>query len=175
MKNKLLISFIISMTILITSPLAMAIEAPKTQMMITEDITRQQMEAQISFFNGALNEFGAVSPDQAVELWVKGDKTRNGVYKYSVSSDSMKEMLIKRWGKPEKRFWIIGGSSPWLASFQVLSKGDISPIEKVYVVRYNWDTSAGPEAPSVEKLVVQKIKDKWCISNVIQVSGHQYY
>lgn len=175
MKNKLLISFIISVTILITSPLAMAIEAPNTKMVITEEITRQQMEAQISFFNGALNEFGAVSPDQAVELWVKGDKTRNGVYKYSVSSDSMKEMLIKRWGKPEKSFWIIGGSSPWLASFQVLSKGDISPTEKVYVVQYNWATSAGLEEPSVEKLIVQKFKNKWCISNVILVSGHQYY
>ena len=175
MKNKLLVSFIITISILVSMLSAVALEESETKMVITEEISRQQMEAQISFFDGALNEFGAVSPDQAVELWAKGDKTRNGVYKYSVSSDSVKEMLIKRWGKPEKSFWIIGGSSPWLASFQVLSKGDISPTEKVYVVQYNWATSAGPEAPSVEKLIVQKFKDKWCISNVIPVRGHPYY
>jgi hypothetical protein len=68
------------------------------------EITKQQMEAQISFFNDALTEFGASTPEQAVQLWVKGDQARNGVFKYSVSCDKLKEWLINRWGDPEKSF-----------------------------------------------------------------------
>lgn len=139
------------------------------------DISRKQMEAQISFFNDALSEFYATTPDQAVKLWVKGDQTRNGVYKYSVSCDQLKQWLVNRWGEPEKNFWIIGGSSPWLTKYEILSKTNISSTEVQYVVQYQWATSAGPEKPSKEQLLVKKTNDKWCIDSVKLIEGYLNY
>jgi len=139
------------------------------------EITRQQMEAQISFFNDALSEFGVSDPEQAIPLWVKGDQTRNGVYKYSVACDDLKQWFIKRWGKPEKSFWIIGGSSPWLSGYEILSKTDISSAEIQYLVQYHWATSTGPEAPSTEQLLLKKINHKWCVDSVKLLSGLPNY
>ena len=137
-----------------------------------DTISRQQMEAQISFFNDALLEFGATSPDEAARLWAKGDQTRNGVYKYAVSCDHLKKQLIRKWGSPEKSFWIIGGSSPWLTRYDIIGKKYISPTELQYIVQYQWATSAGQEAPSTEQILLKKIDGKWCISHVIQSVGY---
>lgn len=133
------------------------------------------MEAQVSFFNEALLEFGAASPDEAIRLWAKGDQTRNGIYKYAVSCTPLKQRFIKSWGIPEKSFWIIGGSSPWLTNYEIISKAIISPTEIRYMVRYQWATSAGPEAPSTEQLLIIKVNDKWCVSSIVQSDGYHSF
>lgn len=133
------------------------------------------MEAQVTFFNDALSEFGATTAEQAVKLWGKGDAKRNGVYKYSVSCDELKRWLIKRWGAPESHFWIIGGSSPWLTNYQVLSKKELSPTEIQYVVQYDWATSAGDEAPTKEALLIKKINEKWCVMSATALEGSRNY
>ncbi len=134
-----------------------------------------QYEAQISFFKDALDEFGATAPDQAVRLWVKGDETRNGVFKYAVGSEPIKQWLIDRWGKPEKSFWIIGGSSPSLSGYEIVGETNISPTEIKYTVKYIWSSTTGPDEPSVEKLTVTKENENWRISKVNPVTGPQYY
>ena len=125
-----------------------------------------QYKGQISYFKDALDEFGAANPDQVVKLWVKGDETRNGVFKYAVACDSLKKQLISRWGDPEKNFWNIGVSSPWLAGHEIVSNLEVSPTEMRYTVKYYWQTSAGPELPTLEHLTITKEKDKWCVSKV---------
>lgn len=139
------------------------------------ETSRQQMEAQISFFNDVLSEFGATSPDQAVALWAKGDKTRDGVFKYAVACENLKKELIQKWGQPEKSFWIIGGSSPWLSGYSVTHKTVVSSNEVKYTVLYEWATSTGPEPSSTEQLLVIKTDDKWCIKSVVQSAGYHSY
>lgn len=174
MKHKIL-SFLFLTLLYINISTAAAAGLLNQENTVESEISRQQMEAQISFFDDALNEFGAATPDQAVALWAKGDETRNGVYKYSVSCDQLKQWLVNRWGKPKKSFWIIGGSSPWLTGYQIMNKKTLSPQKLQYTVKYSRATSAGPEKPSIEQLTVVKFKDKWCISGVKLISGYQYY
>ena len=45
-----------------------------------EPVSMQQLKAQVDFFKQALDEFGAISPMQAAQLWEKSRETRNGVY-----------------------------------------------------------------------------------------------
>ncbi len=139
------------------------------------DISTTQMQAQISFFKQALDEFGASAPEDAVGLWVKGDETRNGVFKYAVGSEKIKQWLIDKWGAPEKNFWIIGGSSPWLSGHEIVSKTEVSPTERRYGVKYYWMSSTGPSEPTLERLTVTKEKDKWCVSRVTPVTGPSNY
>ncbi|SHI18042.1 hypothetical protein SAMN02745823_03087 [Sporobacter termitidis DSM 10068] len=134
-----------------------------------------QYKAQISFFKDALDALSASSPDEAVRLWVKGDEMRNGVYKYAVGSGPVKRWLTDRWGDPEENFWIIGGSSPWLTSYEIAGKTNISPTAVEYIVKYFWATSAGPEEPTVEHLTVSQENGGWYITKVNPVSGPQNY
>lgn len=135
-------------------------------------ISRQQLEAQVILFHGALEHFTAPSPDKAVALWVEGDQTRSGVLKYAVSCETLKQRLLKEWGPPDKTYWIIGGSSPWLSGHKIISKTDLSPTEIRYVVQYEWASSAGPEPPSTEELVLQKTRDGWCVKTYVQSDGY---
>lgn len=59
-----------------------------------EPVTHQQSKAQVAFFQQVLDEFAASSLEQVVELWVKGDAMRNGVYKYAVACDELKRRLL---------------------------------------------------------------------------------
>ena len=61
MKRRIFGFLITTALILIASPSAAALEVTKV-IEITAGITRQQTEAQVSFFDQALNEFGASSP-----------------------------------------------------------------------------------------------------------------
>ena len=139
------------------------------------DASRQQLEAQIYFFKEALDLFAPQTPEEAVRLWIKGDETRNGVYKYAASDSRVKQWLVDRWGKPEKSFWIIGGSSPWLAGYDIEEIKNMEPKAIQYAVTYYWNTSAGPEEPTMEHITVTKYKDGWHISKVNPVSGPQNY
>lgn len=131
-------------------------------------ISRQQLSAQISFFNDALSELGAASADEAARLWAEGHRTRNGVYQYAVSCHTLKQKLIDSWGSPETNFWIIGTSSPWVTRYDILSKTEISKTEAAYVVRYQWATSAGQEAPTTERLLLHQANGYWCVGSASQ-------
>ena len=164
-----------TITIFLTVACILSLTVSAKSSTIPDNVNREQLEAQISFFNSALNEFGASSPEQAINLWIKGDATRNGVFKYSVACNFLKQQLINRWGKPEQSFWIIGGSSPWLTGSEIIYKENISQAEIKYRVRYYWATSAGPEKPSVEDLLVVRDKENWCIKSAVQIEGYPNY
>ncbi len=135
-------------------------------------ISRQQMQAQIYYFNEVLANFSAPSPDLAVELWVRGNQTRNGVFKYAVACAPLKQRLVSVWGSPGKSFWIIGGSSPWLTGYEILSKTNLSPTEIRYILEYQWATSTGPEPSSTEQLFLERTQSGWCVTRFIQSNGY---
>lgn len=136
------------------------------------EVSRRQLEAQVQLFHDALVSLSVPSPERAVALWVQGDQMRNGVYKYAVACEGLRLKMLDEWGPPEKSFWIIGGSSPWLAGHQILSKTPISPNEIQYVVQYEWASSAGPEAPSRELLTLVETPRGWCVRDFVQSNGY---
>lgn len=124
-----------------------------------------QRRAQVTYFAQALGEFGASSPQEAVRLWVRGDQTRNGVYKYAVAGPEEKKRLESKWGKPEDSFYIIGGSSPWLERYEVTRLQKSRDGSYRATVRYYWTSSAGPSAPTQEELTLISCGGKWCVGS----------
>jgi hypothetical protein len=132
----------------------------------SEQVSHQQSKAQVSFFQQALDEFGAVNLEQVIALWTKGDKMRNGVFKYAVACDKLKEEMIKKWGKAEENFWIIGGSSPWLVKYEVINNTKLTNDSYEVKIKYYWETSAGPEDSTEETLIITRINSYWCVKEV---------
>jgi hypothetical protein len=129
-------------------------------------VSHQQSKAQVDFFQQVLDEFGARSLEQVIELWAKADQTRNGVFKYAVACVKLKNEMIKKWGKAEEGFWIIGGSSPWVKKYEVVSKKKIADDSYEVKIKYYWETSAGDSPPTEETLIISKGKDCWCVNEV---------
>ncbi len=126
---------------------------------------KAQLEAQIALFDEAINAMGACTPEQAVSLWIKGEQTRNGVYKYAVACKQLKQELIANWGKPEQSIWVIGTSSPWVTGSEIVSKEVVSDKEINFRVQYFWATSTGPAEPTSEDIVVNMKDCLWCVKS----------
>lgn len=126
----------------------------------------QQTKAQVEFFKQALDQLGATTPEQVVTLWTKAEETRNGVFHYAVACDELKEKIIKEWGDPQKSFWIIGTSSPWLYRYEIVSKKKLNDLAYEIKIKYFWTTSAGQSEPTENTLVIIKNRDIWCVKEV---------
>lgn len=135
-----------------------------------EPVTHQQSKAQIAFFQQVLDEFAPSSLEEVIEMWVKGDAMRNGVYKYAVACDELKNDIINKWGKAEESYWIIGGSSPWLDKYEVVEKKKRDKNNYEVKIKYYWETSAGPSDPAEEVLLITNNRDKWCVKEIVKSS-----
>ncbi|MBK1811815.1 hypothetical protein JHL18_14435 [Clostridium sp. YIM B02505] len=130
-------------------------------------ITHEQTKAQVYLFKQALDEFGATSPEQVISIWTKTEKTRNGVYHYSVACKELKTKIIENLGNPKDTYWIYGVSSPWLDRYEVISKNKISDTEYMVKLKFFWSTSSGPFNTTENTLSIIKDGDTWCVNKVI--------
>jgi hypothetical protein len=130
-----------------------------------EKFSRTQLEAQIYYFKEAINELGAASPDQVVALWSKAYETRNGVFQYAVSCPILKTQFEANLGQAEKSFWNIGGSSPWVDKYKIISTKEVSPTTSLITIQYDWTTSAGGIDSSFDTLRIIKINHYWCVNH----------
>ncbi|MGH4117416.1 hypothetical protein [Clostridium sp.] len=116
-------------------------------------------------FKEALDQFGATSPNQVVELWAKGFKERNGVLQYSVYCDKLKENFIKNRGEAPTSYWIIGASSPWLQNYEIINNKKLSNNSYEITVKLTW-VAVQYNKSEKRTLIIVKEKNKWCIENI---------
>ncbi|WP_026477811.1 hypothetical protein [Alkaliphilus transvaalensis] len=129
-------------------------------------IDLQQSKGQISFFQQAIDQLGTTSIDKVVELWVEAERTRNGVYQYGVASPEQKAKLINERGEPTDKFWIIGGSSPWLTDYEEINRKKLDEETFEVQLKYYWGTSAGATEPTFTTLIVGKFNEFWKVKEV---------
>lgn len=130
-------------------------------------ITAEQTKAQVELFKQALDEFTATSLEQVISIWTKTEKTRNGVYHYSVACKELKAKIIEDLGDPKDTYWIYGVSSPWLDRYEVISKNKISDTEYIVKLKFFWLTSSGPFNTTENTLKIIQSGDSWCVKEVI--------
>jgi hypothetical protein len=130
-----------------------------------DSVKFQQIKAQVYLFKQVLDEFGATSPSQAVELWAKSESKRNGVYQYAVSCEELKQKIIEKWGKAEENFWIIGGSSPSTYKYEIVENEKINENTYRVKLKFYWASSLGEEEPTYNILTIVKGEKYWCVKD----------
>ncbi|WP_055665985.1 hypothetical protein [Desnuesiella massiliensis] len=130
------------------------------------NITDEQRKSQILFFQQALDELGATSPEQVVKIWAKAELTRNGIFHYAVACDELKSDLIRKWGNPEENFWNIGASSPWLDKYEIISNKKLSVSAFEVKIKFYWATSYTPIETTETTLTIIKNGNIWCVKEV---------
>jgi hypothetical protein len=121
--------------------------------------------AKAELFQRAIDEFGALTPDDAALLWGKGVKERNGALQYAVMSDELKK-LYKEHLDQNYPAWVTGFSSPWVEKVEIIESKRISKGEYEVVMQFSLATSAGSEGKHLAKLSLYNEGQFWVINNV---------
>lgn len=133
---------------------------------INNDLKLQKSKAQIQLLKQVIEEFRAQTPEEAAEIWAKGEKTRNGVFQYMIACEELKNKIQQELGSMEDNLWVIGTSSPWVKSYKIMPKKEIDKNTYEIKIKYYWTSSTGEIIPSEVTLTVIKQKDSWCVNNV---------
>ncbi len=122
-------------------------------------------KAKIRLLLESVENFGADSPEKAIELWAKGVKSRNAALQYSIMTKELKEKYIQQLDENGFNFWVTGVSSPWVENYEILKTTELSKDAFAYELKFNTKTSEGDYNFSV-KLNLVKEDDFWRISEI---------
>lgn len=117
------------------------------------------------------------SPEEAMNLWGRGEQTRNGALQYTALSPDLRQQVDKSILEDGKfGFWVTGVSSPWVGPIAVQEKNKLSDTATEFTVTFPEVTSAPPNATGTERFDVEKLtvngKDSWFITKMLQSSGY---
>jgi hypothetical protein len=113
------------------------------------------------------------TPEEAVQLWGRGEQIRNGALQYTVLSSELRLQADKR---IHQSGWITGYSSPWVGPITVKEERKLNASAVEYTVTFPEITSSPPAPTATEKFVVRKLtvdgKEGWFITEMLQSSGY---
>lgn len=124
----------------------------------------------IELFEKAVEEFGAVTPIEAAETWIKGVKTRNGALQYATMSSELKKIYKEALDASDPN-WVTGISSPWVDSYTILGTKRPSKGEYIVTMEVNLATSSGSAGKYPVKLSVINENGFWRINEVVADNG----
>ncbi|WML33707.1 hypothetical protein [Clostridium sp. OS1-26] len=121
------------------------------------------LQGVVTLFKESINEFGAASPEDAVDIWAKGVKIRNGALQYAVLSKSLKAKMEDSLNNTS---WITGASSPWIESYKVTEYKKINYITYKAVINFHLMTAKLDAGYVSAELTIEKSGKHWVISKI---------
>lgn len=117
------------------------------------------------------------SPEEAMNLWGRGEQARNGALQYTALSPDLRRQVDKSILEDSKfGFWVTGMSSPWVGPIAVQEEKKLSDTATEFTVTFPEVTSAPPNTTATERFAVEKLtvngKDGWFITKMLQSSGY---
>lgn len=131
---------------------------------IKQNVEKTSLEERVNML-----ELGIVgtTPEETVATFAKAVKTRNGAMQYALYTEASRVGLKKAL---ENSHWVTGVSSPWVETYQIISQSQIQKDKMEFVVAFDLYTSFGYSGEDQAQLTLEKVNDKWYITNVAPVS-----
>ena len=131
-----------------------------------ETVYINQLEEKNKLLIEALDNFGASSKEQAIEIYAEGVKTRSGPKQYSVMCKNLKEDFIKTMEEDENYAWVTGFSSPWVKEYKVVEDKKNKDNSYTVVIKFSWETGGGPFGETNTTLTLVNENEIWCITHI---------
>ena len=132
----------------------------------------KEIEQQIAMIENLLVP---ATPEEAMQLWGRGEQTRSGALQYAVLSPELRQQADNQYIITQSG-WVTGGSSPWVGPITVKQKKRLDNTAMEYTVTFPEVTSVPPNLTATEKFVVRKItvngREGWFISEMLQSSAY---
>lgn len=103
------------------------------------------------------------TPQETVDRWAEGVKTRNGALQYAVFSPELKKQKYEEF---ESCGWITGTSSPWVENYEIIKEAQAPDGSQVYEVKFNAMASTGPAGSYLTKAIVKQYGQHWFIDRL---------
>ncbi len=117
------------------------------------------LQNQVKQLEAALAPAG---PQEAVETWARGVKSRNGALQYAVLSPELKEQKRLEF---EGMNWVTGTSSPWVESYRIEDKAQ-GEAEWEYAVSFEFASSTGPAGSYTSIVTARQYGQSWYVSQI---------
>ena len=128
----------------------------------------QQVEQQLAAIEDALIP---ATPEEAMQLWGRGEQTRSGSIQYMVLSPELRQQANRR---IREAGWVTGGSSPWVGPITVQEEKKLGETATEFTVTFPEITSAPPNPTATERFVVEQLtvngKTGWFITKMLRSS-----
>ena len=131
-----------------------------------ETVYINQLEEKNKLLIEALDNFGAYSKEQAIEIYAEGVKTRSGPLQYSVMCKNLKEDFIKTMEEDENYAWVTGFSSPWVKEYKIVEDKRNKDNSYTVVIKFYWETGGGPFGETNTTLTLVNENEIWCIKDI---------
>lgn len=118
-----------------------------------EEVDRYKVHSELLL--KAVEELGVCNPDDAVAVFTKAIKSRNGAMFYSILCDSLKKNYLERL-ETDSPYWVTGVSSPWVTGTQILKKTQLKNGDYEYELLVTTATGGGPDREFKGELTIQK-------------------
>lgn len=125
--------------------------------------TINMLQGVVTLFKDSINQFGATSPEDAVDIWAKGVKTRNGALQYAVLSKSLKAKMENSLNNTS---WITGASSPWIESYKITEYKKINYITYRAMINFHLMADKLDAGYVNAELTIEKSGKHWVISKI---------
>lgn len=113
-----------------------------------------------------INGLTPTSPEEAVLLWMKGFKGRNGALQYAAFSEDLRKQTYQEFNENN---WVTCCSSPWIENEKIVKEKKINDHQVKYLIEYDLVTSAGSSSSS-RTIIVEKgsgvYDDGWLIAEI---------
>ncbi len=140
---------------------------PFVEAMVSDNLlVNNKIIEHIGLAEEALKEFGAMSSEEAANLWAKGMMTRNGVLQYAVMNKELQQDFKNHLSNENNTSWVTGTSSPWITSYEIIDQVDVSSKVKLHKIKFNLATAEGNEKPVYNTLTIMYNDNKWAISSI---------
>lgn len=125
-----------------------------------------QLEEKNKLFKEALDNFGASSMKEAVNLYCEGVKQRSGPLQYSVMCSVLKKDFANKMEKDQNYAWVTGVSSPWVTQYKTLDTRKINNDTYLVTVEFVLNDAKGVFGKNKVELELRNHEGKWCISRI---------
>lgn len=122
----------------------------------------------------AMDDVGICSPEQAVDVWVRGMTERSAAMQYAVMDDSLRRDYAKSLEKTAPN-WVTGISSPWVCGYGVGQVVETAQGHQLYTVSVMTKTSDGPAEEYLAVLALHEKDGFWRIGGICADDGLAVY
>ncbi|TCZ77804.1 hypothetical protein E0485_10030 [Paenibacillus albiflavus] len=105
----------------------------------------------------------ASTPEEAVQKYAEGVKTRNGAVQYAMLTPGLQDQKKSTF---EEMSWVTGVSSPWVEKYTIDKGTQISEGQWKFKITYAYNTAKNESSTEEALVTVNKIKDYWYISSI---------
>lgn len=126
--------------------------------------TLNELLKHIGFAEEALSKFGAESPEEALNLWLEGMKSGNGVLQYAVMNPMLQQEFKTYLQNEENLTWDTRMEELTLDKYEVVEYTNVSEKIKIYQVRFDYFNLQGELKETFNKITLVEEGGKWSIS-----------